>query len=162
MLMRCADRVITAGSGSGRISFAVRRATTQPPKPTVDRSRTWLGTSLGVSLGTLTFSIVAWPIAEVIGGTYVVGEALRRGQDAPTNAQVASTTDVVRLRTLMADGAHSAKPYVVAGGSQHQRSALARAVQEGRPTMRISFREAVSPHSMNLALIQHCCSVRPI
>jgi len=114
--------------------------------------RSLLGTSVGVSIGTVTFSFIAWPVAEVVGGTYIVGEAMRRGPKFPANSQ-ATTSDVSLMRDVF--GSRDACVYVLAGGSQQQRSCLAQAVQDGRPTIHISLREAISPHSLIMALIEH-------
>ena len=136
------------GRGLGLIlRVGVRRmsaaAAGQPP------SRSLLGASVGATIGAITASMFAWPVADLIVAPYLIAEAMRR--PVSTDVKPAAEHEVKSLRSLLSG--ERARLCFLAGGPQEHREALACAASEGRPTARVSLREATAAHSMQMTLI---------
>jgi len=110
-----------------------------------------LGASVGASVGAITASVLAWPVADLFIAPYLIAEAMRPESRARTSTTEPEARD---LRALCGQltGPH-ARVCVLAGGTQEGRTALALSASKGRPTVRLSLREATAPHSMQMTLI---------
>ena len=115
----------------------------QPP------SRSLLGASVGATIGAITASIFAWPVADLVIAPYLIAEAMRC--PVSTDVKPAAEREVNSLRSLLSG--ERARLCFLAGGPQEHREALACAASEGRPTARVSLREATAAHSMQMTLI---------
>ena len=114
-------------------------------------SRSALGMSVGVTVGAFTASMVAWPVADVAIAPIAIERAMCVPMErrADTSGCQASSSDVHRARLLSSDTLH-ARLSVLTGGKQQQCVALARKIAADRPVLWLSFRQAASPHSMQV------------
>ena len=101
------------------------------------------------TIGAITASMFAWPVADLIVAPYLIAEAMRR--PVSTDVKPAAEREVNSLRSLLSG--ERARLCFLAGGPQEHREALACAASEGRPTARVSLREATAAHSMQMTLI---------
>lgn len=138
------------------VKLACRRrlahAAAAPPKPD---SPSLLGTSVGITLGALTASLVAWPLADLVIAPMLIIKAMQRESDCWTVPEDVAPKDAQRLRDLSGceNMSAPARFLVLAGGTHQQRTALAREACRGRPVVRLSLREATSPHALQMSLI---------
>ena len=120
--------------------------------------RTFLGVSLGITAGAVSFSVVAWPLADLFGAPNLIAVAAKTpspqsGGFGPADLEVAEAAGT--LRSLLGAGGSGAAGQVcmVVGGTQEHRSALVSKLGAGRPVIRLSLREGTSPHALQMALV---------
>jgi len=116
---------------------------------------TLLGATVGVTVGSITATIVAWPVADILLAPWCIQQGLMTKRDAPV-ATTAPAADVSNLRQMVGsvDDANAAQLCVLTGGTREQRLALSREAAAGRPTLRLTLRQATAPHSMMMAVIE--------
>ena len=121
--------------------------------------RTFLGVSLGVTAGAVSFSVVAWPLADLFGAPKLIAMAAKSPSPqsagfGPADLEVAEAAGT--MRTLLGAGGSGAAGQVcmVIGGTQEHRSALVSKLGAGRPVIRLSLREGTSPHALMMALVE--------
>jgi len=115
-------------------------------------SRTFLGFAGGATVGAAAGSLLLWPVADLVFAPYLIAEAMVRPMSEPAHGKPAAEVDVSRLKGLLSTP--SARLCVLAGATQEQRAALAREAGRDRPVIRLSLRQATSPHTMQLSLIE--------
>ena len=115
-------------------------------------SRTFLGVAGGATVCAVTGSLVLWPVADLVFAPMLIAEGMASGKPTTPAASSGEQKDVMELRGLLTKG--TARLCVLAGGTQEERSALAREASQGRPTINLSLRQATSPHTMQLALVE--------
>lgn len=119
--------------------------------------RSLLGVSLGATVGTVSAAVIVWPIADLVIAPVCIAECMHQTPSPPSGLP-ATEKDVKRLLTLGASS-DGARVVVLAGGTHQQRQALAYAARaQRRRSHRLSFRTAVSPHTMQMTLIEQLYS----
>ena len=63
-----------------------------------------VGTSVGLTIGSITFAVVGWPFADAFGGKLFVAEALRRGPPERLDVPVADADDATTLLLRLSNG----------------------------------------------------------
>jgi len=135
----------------------VARAVPPPPSPPTPRSpvvrssRTILGATVGVTVGSVTGTLVMWPIADILLGPWCIKEALLCTMQPAADT---SDADAAGLRKMVGsvDDSPAHGLCVLTGGTREQRQALAHEASLGRPTLRLSLRQATAPHAMFMAV----------
>lgn len=97
-----------------------------------------------------------WPIADILLGPYFIKQAIL-ATSKPTDESHTPRADVVNLRHLVGSiDAAAAEPRlcVLTGGTREQRLKLSQEASHGRPTFRLDLRQATSPHSTVMAVIE--------
>jgi len=119
----------------------------QPPSgnPTV------LGVSLGATVASITFTVIAWPLADLFGAPVLIAAAIDC-PTAPTSLGSSREAEEARRLQKLLHSSEKAKLLVVEGGSPEHQQALVE--HAGRPTVRLSLREATAPHSLLMSIIE--------
>jgi len=139
--------------------FALLRSSMPVAKRATQHRPTFLGATVGATVGSITAAIVTWPIADIFLAPWFIKEGLLTPVGDATRAAPLAVTDVSRLRQLVgsvddADGRGPAHLCVLTGGTREQRLDLAREMSRNRPTLRISLRGATAPHSMVMSVVE--------
>lgn len=144
-------RRLALGASRGVVR-AARTARRPPVAP--QRGTSILGATVGVTVGSITGTLVTWPIADILLGPYFIKQGLLASVPANTNASTPPDLDAASLRNLVGSTEISdARLSVLTGGTREQRLALAHEASRGRPTLRLNMRQATAPHSMFMAVI---------
>lgn len=120
------------------------------------KGRSFLGISLGATAGTVTLSLFAWPIADLLIAPSLIADAMKSACPTSSQSVAMQSVDAAAAELALRKQLSSARARicVLTGGTQERRSALAHGASSGRPTTKISLREACSPHSMQMSLIE--------
>lgn len=122
--------------------------------PSSHRRTTFLGATVGVTVGTITATLVSWPVADILLAPWFIRSAMERPNQAspsPAASLAIPTTDIRALRQMACQS--SATVVVLTGGTREQRLALAVEASRDRPLLRVSLRQATAPHSMLMAVV---------
>lgn len=119
------------------------------------QTRTILGVSLGLTASAVTFSVIAWPIADLCVAPRLIVCAIERNNTTCTKLSATEQTTISsKLNSAFGDGSE-AGVCIVSGGNPEDRSAIARAyaARSGRPVVYLSLREATNPHDLFFSLV---------
>ena len=109
-----------------------------------------LGTTVGLTLGSATLTLIAWPLADIFLAPSFIKAAL-----LSEKARSTATNEYASLRALhvMTGNAEASRVCMVAGGTHEQCCALAHAAGSNRPILRLPMRQATTPFAMIMSIV---------
>ncbi|KAJ1629174.1 hypothetical protein T492DRAFT_907847 [Pavlovales sp. CCMP2436] len=92
--------------------------------------RTFLGASLGLTASAITLSVFVWPIADLLVAPRLIRCAVNERASRPRAAGIDESCPSL--------GSAASSVHILSGGTPEQRSAIARALADGRPAIYLS------------------------
>ena len=110
------------------VARATRKVLPSTAHAAAQRRPTFLGATVGMTLGSITATIVTWPVADILLAPWLIKECLlsaREDKDDSATDVALPLTDVVSLRQMVGSVNHGthARVCVLTGGTREQRDA---------------------------------------